>query len=469
MARAETPFTAPAGPTTQVECLLLRLGGNFPAEVGRLANQLLRKLAVKCKPGSLGKCEVCRPAVCVELACQQCGHLGVSRELLVQQSMVKEAMYRDVFRRVEQALSLTSAWSVSQLAMVFGGEQAVKLAERILTEYQTRYSNSLQDGGRGGGQARPFAQQSLYVVAAFFLATKKLKVRKLIQPVFWRDELCICLTLFHPLIDTKIKIDKKKLLDRASAPAQELTAVCTSMQDMCADLVGPNTTGGRRSSIIGIDGGASSSSSSSFSPAMTKKRGVAGEERRGAGEFLIFQHQSQAAAARQLQHSSSLAPNEAPVTSSSSYSSQASVDVDGGSAQKRARPNPSTTIRPPAPAPAATAAALQARNILSLNRKSSILGGGASDIQSAGEGGGEAPQPPPTPAAASSVVVPPRRLSFKNKEEKSLYEQWKRTVLAAATKKSRQSAAGNGVVKKSSTPTSTSQRQHEEPSQNPQI
>lgn len=177
-ASTKAASNAPAAPTTEVERLLLRLGGNFPAEVGRQANQLLRKLAVKCKPGSLGKCEVCRPAVCVELACRQCGHLDVSRDALVQQSMVKEAMYRDVFRRVEQALDLTSAWSVPQLAMVLGGEQAVKLAERILSEYQTRYSNSLQDGGRGGGQARPFAQQSLYVAAAFFLATKKLKVRK---------------------------------------------------------------------------------------------------------------------------------------------------------------------------------------------------------------------------------------------------------------------------------------------------
>lgn len=176
MEEAVTPAAA-AKPASEVERLLQRLGGGFPPEVARLTNQLLRKLAVKCKPGSLGKCEVCRPAVCVELACRQCGHLGVSRDALVQQSMVKETLYRDVFRRVETALELTSAWSVPQMAMVLGGEQAVKLAERTLTEYQARYSNSLQDGGRGGGQARPFAQQSLYVAAAFFLATKKLKVR----------------------------------------------------------------------------------------------------------------------------------------------------------------------------------------------------------------------------------------------------------------------------------------------------
>ncbi|GAB5033566.1 origin recognition complex subunit 6-like [Nannochloropsis oceanica] len=401
LARVEAPSTAPAGPTTQVECLLLRLGGNFPAEVGRLANQLLRKLAVKCKPGSLGKFEVCRPAVCVELACRQCGYLSVSRDSLVQQSMVKEAMYRDVFRRVEQALSLTSAWSVPQLAMVLGGEQAVKLAECILSEYQKRYNNSLQDGGRGGGQARPFAQQSLYVVAAFFLATKKLK----------------------------IKIDKKKLLDRASAPTQELTAVCTSMQEMCADLVGPSTTGGRRSSIISIDRSAPSSYSYSNSSAKTKKRGVAGEERRGEDEFLVFQNQSQDSAARQSQQSSSLVPSEASVTSSSFHSSRAAVDVVGGSAQKWARLSPSTTIRPPAPALEGTAApALQVRAISILN--------------------------------PSTVVVPPRRLSFKNEEEKSIYEQWKRTVLAAAIKKSRQSVVGNGVVKESNIPTSTSQQQH---------
>lgn len=46
---------APKRPTTEVERLLGRVGGEFPPAVAREANQLLRKLAVKMKPGSLGK------------------------------------------------------------------------------------------------------------------------------------------------------------------------------------------------------------------------------------------------------------------------------------------------------------------------------------------------------------------------------------------------------------------------------
>ncbi len=185
-----------------IERLLQRLGGggaassSFPPEVARQANQLLRKFAIKCKPGTLGKNEVCRPAVCVELACRQCGHLGYSREALVQQSMVKEAQYRDVFRRAEHALELTSAWSAPQLAMVLGGEQAVALAQRLLGEYEARYARSLPEDRRGG-PARPFAQQSLYVAAAFFLATKNLKVRARTSNWFW----CLCVAwvlILHP-------------------------------------------------------------------------------------------------------------------------------------------------------------------------------------------------------------------------------------------------------------------------------
>ncbi len=94
----EAPRKASA---TEVERLLARVGGSFPPAVAREANQLLRKLAVKVKPGTLGKVspcgagwgwykrqgrasyhpsahppihptqhEVCRPAVAVALACR---------------------------------------------------------------------------------------------------------------------------------------------------------------------------------------------------------------------------------------------------------------------------------------------------------------------------------------------------------------------------------------------------------------
>lgn len=53
---AEDPEApAPERPATEVERLLVRIGGEWPPAVAREANQLLRKLAVKMKPGTLGK------------------------------------------------------------------------------------------------------------------------------------------------------------------------------------------------------------------------------------------------------------------------------------------------------------------------------------------------------------------------------------------------------------------------------
>lgn len=54
-AYADAHQPAPKRPTTEVERLLGRVGVEFPTAVAREANQLLRKLAVKMKPGSLGK------------------------------------------------------------------------------------------------------------------------------------------------------------------------------------------------------------------------------------------------------------------------------------------------------------------------------------------------------------------------------------------------------------------------------
>lgn len=50
---------AAKAPATEVERLLAKVGGGFPPAVAREAHQLLRKLAVKMKPGTLGKVRVC--------------------------------------------------------------------------------------------------------------------------------------------------------------------------------------------------------------------------------------------------------------------------------------------------------------------------------------------------------------------------------------------------------------------------
>lgn len=65
-----------------------------------------------------------------------CHHHAYPRAALVAQSLVKEATYREVLRRAEQALDLRAAFTPQQLAVVLGGEQAAGLAERILRAYE---------------------------------------------------------------------------------------------------------------------------------------------------------------------------------------------------------------------------------------------------------------------------------------------------------------------------------------------
>lgn len=52
--------------------------------------------------------------------------------------MVKEAVYKDVLRRAEQALDLRASYTPRQLAVVLGGEPAADLAERLLRAYEVR-------------------------------------------------------------------------------------------------------------------------------------------------------------------------------------------------------------------------------------------------------------------------------------------------------------------------------------------
>lgn len=65
-----------------------------------------------------------------------CHHHTYPRAALVAQSMVKEAVYKDVLRRAEQALDLRASYSPRQLAVVLGGEPAADLAERMLRAYE---------------------------------------------------------------------------------------------------------------------------------------------------------------------------------------------------------------------------------------------------------------------------------------------------------------------------------------------
>lgn len=75
-----------------------------------------------------------------------CHHHAYPRAALVAQSMVKEAVYKDVLRRAEQALDLRASYTPRQLAVVLGGEPAADLAERLLRAYEVS-----RRGREGGG------------------------------------------------------------------------------------------------------------------------------------------------------------------------------------------------------------------------------------------------------------------------------------------------------------------------------
>lgn len=110
--------------------------------------------------------------------------------------------------------------------------------------YQPRYRDSLHEsrrqpegqvgegasggtnssGGSAGGP-QPLQEQPALVAAAFFLATKKVKVGGM-------DGVCFC-PPFAPLtyaVQTQIKVDRKRLQEVVGVQAGELNNVINSMQ-----------------------------------------------------------------------------------------------------------------------------------------------------------------------------------------------------------------------------------------------
>lgn len=68
-----------------------------------------------------------------------CNHVDYSREALIQQSSVKEVLFREALRKAEEALGLQCVHNVEQLVIKMGGaEHVVEPAKRLLAEFQVR-------------------------------------------------------------------------------------------------------------------------------------------------------------------------------------------------------------------------------------------------------------------------------------------------------------------------------------------
>lgn len=180
------------------------------------AQELLRISDTKCPMGTLKQGELARQAICFELACNMLS-ANVSHSAIVLHSGVKETVYNKSLGLMSKLLGIKAKVTAKDLCVQFGCVRLEQATQQTLVLYKERYLKSLPPSQRA---AADFSRPS-FVAAAFFLTTKKAKVR----------------------------VDKTALLNRLNLAATDFNSVSTSMEQLCFDTVGTATKKRKASSV----------------------------------------------------------------------------------------------------------------------------------------------------------------------------------------------------------------------------
>mmetsp|Transcript_9437 Transcript_9437/g.28399 ORF Transcript_9437/g.28399 Transcript_9437/m.28399 type:complete len:286 (-) Transcript_9437:1868-2725(-) len=169
------------------------------------AEELVRLSTTRCPPGTLRQGELCRQAVCFELACNMLG-TPVNHGAIVLHSGVKEPVYNKSLALMQKLLGIKNRVSAKDLCVQFGCVRLEQTTQQVLSQYKERYLRGLSPADR---MAADFSRPT-FVAAAFFLAARKAKLR----------------------------VDKGAMLARHNIPAADFASVATSMTELCFDAVG---------------------------------------------------------------------------------------------------------------------------------------------------------------------------------------------------------------------------------------
>ncbi|GLI71002.1 hypothetical protein VaNZ11_016118 [Volvox africanus] len=154
-----------------IKQLAFSLGVTQPPAISK-ASELLRLLKLKI-PGSLGQGEICRPAVCLELACQITpGSKVPMRAEFIRYSCSAPKVYNETFTRIQRMLDVSPVMDLRELVTLFGCSQLHDNTRQLLDIYKSRLLKSLTDSER----TRADLSRPPLIAAAFILAAKKHRV-----------------------------------------------------------------------------------------------------------------------------------------------------------------------------------------------------------------------------------------------------------------------------------------------------
>eukprot|EP00873_Tetraselmis_striata_P038234 jgi/Tetstr1/458498/TSEL_044904.t1 len=187
----------------------VRLAGG-PADRARLAEkakEYVRRISVRMSQG-LGEAEICRPAVCLELAATTLGLAEPPpRAQFQMMSGAPEKVYRKNFLMMQKLLGLSSRVTARQLVEQFGCVRLEPSVERTLKAFKERYVQALPPAER----ARADFGRPVFIAAVFWLLAKKSKVPR---------------------------VDRDDILRLAVADEAEFGRAVNSVNELCFDMVG---------------------------------------------------------------------------------------------------------------------------------------------------------------------------------------------------------------------------------------
>ncbi|KAL4458304.1 hypothetical protein ABPG75_013169 [Micractinium tetrahymenae] len=178
---------------------------SLPQSVAAKAAEYARLATARMGPGGLGQFELCKGAVCVELACMTLGQ-AVDTTLVARFSGVGEKVYRNGKAALQKVLGVSSKATARDLCIQFGCARHDQSVRAALAAFKERFVKSLPPAQQG----RVDFGRPVFLAVAFYLVARK-----------------------H-----KVQVDRMKLLSPLGVTATEFAQVCASMADLCADLVG---------------------------------------------------------------------------------------------------------------------------------------------------------------------------------------------------------------------------------------
>ncbi|KAL3629006.1 Origin of replication complex subunit 6 [Castilleja foliolosa] len=171
----------------------------------RKAAELRRLADVQFDSSIIGVGETCKAVICLEIAASRM-QVIFDRQAAIKMSGVSEKAYNRSFNSMQNGIGVKNKLDIRELAIQFGCVRLIPFAHKGISLYKERFLASLPISRRGSTDFN----RPVFTAVAFYLCAKK-----------------------H-----KLKVDKFKIIELAGTSESEFSNVCTSMMDLCFDVLG---------------------------------------------------------------------------------------------------------------------------------------------------------------------------------------------------------------------------------------